>query len=347
MSVRYKLNVEDGEDIVYINIQATNQGTNFEPMNFSISRTSYLIRNPQEYQMSLVRFQIPTLTLPLWFFNPSIDYKVTLGFNGAFASQNLIYVNTNTASNYPFGVWSYTDLCDMINTAILSAFNVIKLEPGFTATFPPYIQYETALKCFSIIGDDKYIDVFDYKSPTVPHLYFNQNLFGLFNNFKSLNYPIQPNGRDNLIVIANESNNKIITRNAIAGVIMTQEFSTTYLINSLSSVAITSNDLPISSLSQAQIPLGSNVTQGTYLQLVEDFQPILSSAETTGDQRSILLYQPSIFRYINMLGSAEIKSMNLQFYAYQADVNRYQIIYLGPQQYISLRLMFKRKSLNF
>ncbi len=349
MNTSYNLNTADGEDIVYLNIQSTNESDEFQRLITNVNRTAYIIRNPQEYQLSLVRFQIPTLTLPLWFMNPTIFYSVSILFNGHNVTTNLIYVNTNTnLPEYDNGVWALTDLSDMINTAIATSFVGVSGDPGFpVGARAPYMQYETPLKSFSIIADQKWFDTYPYQSNTVPHLYFNVHLFNLFNNFKSINDGINANSLDNLIVITDLFNNRVTTKDTLAGFSMTQEFSTTYLINSISSLAVESNNLPVTQLNQSQVPLVSDASTNTYIQLIDDFQPALTGNTTTGDQRSIQIYQPSIFRYITLLGSSPIVSLSLRVSVYLADQNRYVPIFLAPEQYISLRLMFKRKSLNF
>jgi len=370
MNTKYSLNTDDGEDIIYINIQTTNQSDELKLLETVINRTSYIIRNPQEYQLSLIRFQIPTLNLPLWFFNPSIIYAVGLEFGVFDVTQALVYVDTNVGSNYRFGIWSYTDLCDMINKAISDAFTAIQALPGFPGfppnTFAPYIQYEPTLKCFSVVADSNWKDTSPFSNPSIPRLYFNDNLFRLFNNFKSLNGGLGPfsitglNDGNNLIEIQDLGNNRINTKylmpppplpappaTPVPGFIMTQDFSTVYLINSLSSIAITSVDLPVTQINTTQTILGNSASSNTYLQLVDDFQPLLSGPETAGDQRSILEYQPSIFRYTTLVGASPLQTVSLSFYAYLADQNKYVPLYIAPQQYFSLRLMFKRKKLNF
>jgi len=349
MNTSYNLNTADGEDIIYLNIQSTNESKDYQRLIANVNRSSYIIRNPQEYQLSLVRFQIPTLSLPLWFMNPNIIYSVSILFNGHNVTTDLVFVNTsNNIPEYGDGVWAFSDLSDMINTAIATSFAGVSGDVGFPpAARAPYMQYETALKSFSVVADQKWNDTYPYQTAGVPHLYFNNNLFNLFNNFKTISDGINVNGLDNLIIITDLFNNRVTTKDALAGYIMTQEFSTTYLINSVSSIAVESNNLPVTEVNQSQVPLVDSSSTNTYIQLIDDFQPALTGGTTTGDQRSIQIYQPSIFRYITMIGSSPVVSISLSISVYLADQNRYVPIFLAPEQFISMRLMFKRKSLNF
>lgn len=370
MNTKVDINTNDGQDIIYINIQSDNQTTEPQQLLANVSRNQPVIENPQNYLLSMIRFQIPTMGLPLWFMNQDIKYSVAIDFNGVAAINDLTYTETNINSPYPFGIWAYTDLCDMINIALLQSYNDIKTEVGFPPNAKaPYIQYETALKCFSIVADENYLMLSPFDGPfnaLIPHIYFNDNLFGLFNNFKSVNDSASffPTGGSNLIEILDLKNNhvadtgytKIIPNPSpppltltvpLPGYIMTQDFSTLYLINSLGSIAISSIDIPIVPYNTTNQALNDNTTSSTYLQIVDDFQPILSGPQNAGDQRSILQYQPSIFRYTSLVGSSPLQSLTFNFFAYIPDQNKYIQLYLRPNEYFSLRLMFKRKKLNY
>ena len=67
MEVKYEIQ-KDGENIIYVNVQAINSTNINQRCDINISRTSPIIKDASQYVFSIVRFKIPTQLHPLFFF---------------------------------------------------------------------------------------------------------------------------------------------------------------------------------------------------------------------------------------------------------------------------------------
>ena len=67
--MEYKTTItNEGDDICYINIIALNNSNKNERADINISRTAAILTNTSDYFLSVVKFKIPTVLFPLFFF---------------------------------------------------------------------------------------------------------------------------------------------------------------------------------------------------------------------------------------------------------------------------------------
>lgn len=339
----------DGNNIIYCDIKSLNRSNKTQRMSIDISRSSTILNNPGQYLMSVVRFKIPTYKFPLFFYpDPAITpLKVSMNYNGVTVSNNVTFTQTDYGL-YPNvkGYYTYESFLQDINKSIRNCCVALGIIPA-PFVDQPYLIYDAATELISLIALTTYGDTYPYITALKPHLYFNQDLYNYFGNLKCVNYGRTTTGLDNLLVIENLINNTvpfppIPASNAYQ---MKQEYSTLYLMNSLTSIAVASNNLPITEENTMDSDIGTVATSGKQtIKIVSDFQPIIDKG---GVQRSYQYYQPNVYRYIDMIDGSNIYSIKLDFYLYSAEIKEYIPLFIDPTFAISIKLMFKRKTLNY
>lgn len=210
------------------------------PAQFREERVQPIIKDMEDYYMSIVRFSIPTQNLPIFLYAPdttasgnndpysSSQYSITLYYNGVFVRR---YVSFNpssipTASNLinppppPFTaitpqtyqtfytVNSVQQWLDSINLAIQSAYD----DPALAAAPPqaagdpaPFFMYDPETQLISLFANPLFTSL-PYGSILNEQLFMNSNLFNFFRgSFQNtfIGYDTV-NGNDYLITIANK-----------------------------------------------------------------------------------------------------------------------------------------------
>lgn len=196
------------DDHVYYNIVITNTSTT-DPIlaNFQEFRTEAIIKNPEDYHLSVIRFTIPTASIPLLI--PSIqpgpspygsnpnknvtNYSFTLSYfpdDGSkdpedivqeviFESQDLdspdptrwdtVGVSQNV--NY-YSIYSYQQFIDMWNGALDNAFSSLSSPAQAYAQAPPKFIYDPSTQLISLITPSTYAPPQD-DSVSYVHIYCN------------------------------------------------------------------------------------------------------------------------------------------------------------------------------
>ena len=89
MNRRQKTGIEVGADHIYYNIAVQNDQTTPINLQFQDIRTVELVKNPEEYYLSVVRFFVPGAGIPLFHIDPvTVVVNITSG-NPVITSANL------------------------------------------------------------------------------------------------------------------------------------------------------------------------------------------------------------------------------------------------------------------
>lgn len=336
-------------DILYYDLSLYNDKTQPVSMNVQDNRTIALIEKPSEYHLSIVRFTIPTSYVPIFIwpdagsFTPdNTFYKVTIN-NSTVA---LTYVAQNALSagqqNYLW-VYSYQQMIDAINVALNAAF--IAAAPAGVTT-PPYMTYEPTTGLCSLIAETGY---------TSHHIYFNSNLYALFDNFNSKVFGYNLiNAKDVEIFIKDNGNNYIVgyppgypVPGSANSYIMTQEYCSLFLWNSVRSIVITSNTLPV--VGEAlNVRNSSDLTsQNVSRKILTDFEFALENGVSNNTLRSYIQYQPTAeYRLIDMIGDSAQFTFDIQIYFQTKQLDLFQM-YMPPGESFSMKVMFRKKDWQY
>ena len=201
-------------DISVSNLQ--NSNTKPQPFQYQDTRTVPFVMNPEEYELSIIRFTCGTSSLPV--FIPQIQpnqadrdltiYSVTLR-NQGFEVQTFINWNaqevgvplppppSQTANKRQFNqesyynCYSYTWFIERVYAALVSAFidlDVLVVAAGLAmpSFYPPLISWDPTTNSATMFADTEGYDL----NPTVVvnpiEVYMNSALFSLFNSFPAV-----------------------------------------------------------------------------------------------------------------------------------------------------------------
>lgn len=333
-------------DVSYFNISIVNNDVDRKKAIYNQILQVPLLNNPNEYFLSIVRFSIPGQGIPIFFFREN-KYHVVLRYGGVDFQTPVIYspninplLNDNT-------IYSYNSFITMINTALLTSFNALKVAfPGAPPTEAPYMQYNAQTLLCSLYCQQSY-DPVVAGAPTI-EIYFNNILYYFFDNFFIIRTGNQdPSYKDYKFVITNQRNNAItsdINNPAITGgnpyYKFEQEYSTTYNWNDTKTISFKSGLFPVAS---EYVRTGQNQTVASE-KILTDFEPIQSLSDPSGF-RGVLQYQAQgVYRLIDIASQNPLKSIDLQI-TYKDELGDDHDLYIPHGSSITVKIAFIKKSL--
>jgi hypothetical protein len=294
-------------DHIYYDLQFNNyQSITEEPsqLTFRETRNSPIINDPSKYNMSIVRFDLDTISLPSYVAaiqpnqsNPNLMiYAINLSYwDGTteitIPPTYLIWTpshkeasvplppsaNSNgfqTDSIYYYG-YCFQHICEILNTAFATAMTNLKAAVSLTGNnintvLYPFVYFDNSDNKFHIVADN---DHFNYLSLNNHiRIYFNKALYGLLSSFPALRND-KSNVNQNIYQIRiTGSKNKFLTKNiywdnsnSIVFIDFPQEYSTLSNFNPIASIIFTTSQIPVVP-NQISAPLVFNNNQ-----LVSDY----------------------------------------------------------------------------
>ncbi len=346
------------------------------PAEYNKSKTLPILDNCSDYYCSVVRFEIPLDSVPLYIMpiipnQPNNDltiYVVGFTFSGVTYSQNVMYLPDNNIllphnngsgfQNQPFMVidpyyyvFTYQNLLNSINAAIDGLWLVSGLSGASpSGTCPPFFSFDAASQLFSITIPQELIP--GTSGEVDASLFINSPLQTLFNSFelsfndtdhKGYN---QPYGADFFFIFNDFINNVVETFSGCAGnyITYTQEYPTTQNWVSLRKLLITTNTIPIQSEFVPTFNMnGSQKSDAGSLNILTDFTPQIETL--AGASRTIAYYVPtSQYRLIDMKASRPLYNIQLKILWQDKSGNLFPVLISVTQQ-ASVKLAFLKKSL--
>ena len=384
MKNRFIKSIEN-TDHIYYNVDIIRQeGQESIPATFSLNLTNSIMDTPEDYYMTVARFNIDGGVLPLFIFpiesgeaqtDPDkSSLTVTLRHvpTNTYYLQELIYTPDNiipkprppsankplfnqTKSDYYY-VYSYHLLLEMVNTAISSALTTLKGSHVVPQTVAPELIYNAETQLFSIIVERLFIT-----NPDV-EVYFNNDLASYFNSFR-LKFFGQNllNGADFQFIFKDDpflSNfydpYGIIPPAPVAFgnpptppnySIFNQEYTTTRSMHSLEKIIFTTQALPVvQEYFRTAESLLSDSPDGG-TSSISIMTDFSPDVEAPGSPRSHFVYNPTAqYRLIDLKGNVEQKRINLQLF-WSDNKNNIYPFFINSQGKISVKLLFVRKDL--
>ena len=280
-------NLNSTPDKLYFDIQIQNLNSIDQDatiLSFIETRNTPLLLNPEEYYMSVVRFDLDTPSLPI--FTPSIEYNsanrnltiysVTLEYvnpappNQTFVEQTFVtfapqdlaavlpvppsqtYNKLQDNSTGYYYIYNYQYWIFLVNTAFTTCFNALNAQvvaAGLVlpTTHAPVLTFDTQLNT-AILNSD--VLGYDDTVANRINIYFNRPMYQLFSSFPVYILSNQATfGRNRQIQTNTFGDSFVIGFPFIAPVydaIQTfQEYSTISLWTPVKSVVFTSATLPI------------------------------------------------------------------------------------------------------
>ena len=359
-------------DILYYDILFTNFNSDKSPpipVNFSEKRIIPILKNSNEYKLSITRFQIDTQELPV--FLPEIQinqddrnktiYSVTL-VQGSNTVRKYIQWETQSPnssvppppSSTPSGFqnndgtyyycYSFQYWASLINKTLALAFEELQINEAHS---PIFSWDYTTNQGIMTVEKDYYSS--DNSNPI--EIYFNNALYALFSSFPAYNYGVTASlGKNYKLIIDDYTGSNTITMPIVSDdetepydcIQCFQEYSTTANWTPINSIVFTSSSLPIVK-EQLSAPIIYNETRQASLGNNANFGSIITDLQTNElSYKPNLIYNPSAqYRYISLESGISISQIDVQVYW----KNRFGLLtplYLGSGSSCSLKILFEK-----
>ena len=200
----------NGTSHIYYNITLTNNDLSdsgvYPAVSFTETRNTPFLSCPEDYNMSVVRFNLETPTIPVLVCQPDLTaldvnttiynirlrYHKTGGIPDEIAYANVIFqpsttlilpptlpLTTEVYNNPYYNLFSYNAFVLMVNTAISTAFATLTGLPADVTS--PYLSWDTGGNLAILTIQELLVD------PTygVLEISFNTPLYTLFGSFNS------------------------------------------------------------------------------------------------------------------------------------------------------------------
>ncbi|MEM3062118.1 MAG: hypothetical protein QW303_01040 [Nitrososphaerota archaeon] len=314
---------------VYFDVNIHNDTTQYKVASFTENRTVNILEKGSDYTMTIVRLFIPGSSIPIFVFTNS-PHPFIIGIKkGAnpIVNQQLIYDNTWNPTAIPAGaIWSYSQLCAIINTALTAITPIVNAQPPATLHDPPFIWFDTKTGTFKI----RFANATHATDFTI---YMNSALFDLFLTFpaKIVSFYSSTGNDVQLILDQNNPNNQVGTAFDLS-----QEVQTQYAPSGLRRVFLKSTLLNTRPEKQFQNE-GLNISES----ILTDFEP--ASGGHDFRMNALIQYVPlGEFRRIDIINSNPVTNIDLKFYWQDKWGQIYEVL-LPPNQFISIKLLFEKK----
>lgn len=353
-----------GTDYQYYNIRIYNDpdisGNKPIIAKFSETRVTPILDKPNEYELSIVRFEVPTNTIPILIW-PGDDYfRITLEWRGVQKSKFLEFSGQGLKL-YGRAIYHYQEVCDIVNKAFSELFNELAVEfPGplpapdwaLYAYKPPIFVYSQAFKQFQFIipfttpdystppdGQDEHEHWSSVIPPVDPlneiKIYFNRNFDTIITAFQVIGNTDNPNNIDFFRLVVQDTRNNIIQTDITDPLTkvytMNQSYSNLAVINDFENLIFRSSQIPIVN---EFLGTQKNVTR----QILTDFIPTPDSY----DASKLVFYPQGPLRYYPLITNAEFRNTDLQlFWTNKAGLEF--PLYLLPNRQITVKIQFRKK----
>lgn len=357
------LNILDKSRVYYdLNISNLNTSVGNNPeLKFSQTYGSTILDNPNNYYMSIIRFSLDTSSLPIIIptimpnqSDPNLTiYSVSMSYNNYVSQAYIKFIPQDMTQSIPpppssnsnlyqtntpyYYVYNYTYFITLINNALTTCFNNLQAQISLPTTLIPYLEWDSTTDKATLITDNS---AFNDSLSNPIALYFNNALYQLFCSFpmyiysttttQGLNYKISCNGYGQAPK-ENDNNYTLL--------LCAQEHSTINLWSPISSIVFTSNTLPINNelVSAPSVYYNAKNIQSTNnnktSQTVADFE----ASDLT--YKPYLVYQPSIFRYIDLKGHTALTNIDISCY-WKNNIGDLIPFYLNSGDTASMKIMF-------
>jgi hypothetical protein len=335
---------------------------------FTGERTTVLLKNPSDYLLSVVRFNLSSSCIPLQVFpimpygtinttgdkNMSI-YSVSLSYKAFTAQVYLTYVPYNTAAITPptltstrpnqsviddyYYCYSYQHILDMFNTAWATCLtNLIAAAGGpVGTTTPPQFTFDPVTRLISLQLQPQYLTT----NLDPIYCYLNNNAQSLFQNFNYVyNGNSAPNGKSYQFVTSGG-----ILQDDGTTTKLTQEITSLEAWSMAQSIVFCSGLVPINPESIGSQSIGFGVSNVSVASS-SNARPILTDFIISDpvDSRTLISYLPTAeYRWVNMSSNVPLQKFELSIYWTDIYGTFYPLL-LDSNQACNIKILFKKKT---
>lgn len=324
-------------DHIYYNVSIKKNDQNQGIAIFDDNRTEAVLQNPSNYDIAVLRFSVPSQSIPIFLWKDK-EFYITLEYNTQLFYKKLVWFPNSPSGTYDYygnAVWNYNDFIQSINIGFLDCFNQLKVVyPLAPFTLPPKMVYNPISQLNSIYVEPS------YESTLVNpiKIWFNNQLgsfFPAFQNFGTVDL-ITPFGLRNKQILILKNLTNIATIETINYIYTEEEFTTLFIWSDFKTIVF-ETDLPVITESQ-----GAQVNK--YRRVLTDFEPYDSL-----NDRSSIQYTPSgLPRFYDLISSYPLNRVSIRV-LWETKTGEFYPVRLTDFDILTIKLYFKRRGtmINF
>jgi len=344
------LNVEK-TDNVYYNAVITNPADSGKliPMEFAQDHNQPILLDPSQYEMCVVRFNIPGNTPPLLFFKNNY-YSVTLSYGGDNYRTYLQYIPVNNPGFEPYTqpIFYYYQMINAFNIAFTTSFNALKAaHPVGTPDYPPVLMFDRGSQLFSFVVPRTY----DPSVGATISVYLNYQAALLFETVPFYSYSYSDvDGKDSMLIVTESLNNyypvptdptvDFVTPGGTYPALQITGFYPYFRQwNQLKSIVLTTQTIPC----RREILALEGANNTSYISMVTDFTPQVNN---NSDVLATFYFFPQgPYRLIDLVESVPMYRFDFKIYWTTFDGGFYPL-YLSPGNEANIKFLFMKKSIR-
>jgi len=309
---------------IYYNVRINADLETRKQAVFSVKRVQSILENPSDYEIAVVRFSLPTTSIPLIIFEDN-KYSVSLKIGTNTYTEYLTWVSNSNVSTEKY-VYNIQDIIDFMNTAWATAFSNLNAGNVITSTVAPFMSFSSETNLLTLHVPQSYIT-------DGIGVYANEELYLKINTFQDFYYETPTQGQLNYEFVIKDLFTNNITYNAIPYYTSTQQYATISAIQDLRQIQFITNNIPVNrELEGAQ----KNITTNT----LTDFEPI---QENTFDGGGVIQFFPQgPLRYIDLLSKHALHTIDLTI-NWVSKTGIVYPYYLQGEQSATIKLLFRKK----
>lgn len=334
----------DMSDNIYLDTLITNSYNDKSiQARYSSTRTSPIVEKPTDYYMSIVRFDIPNQSIPLFIFKDDF-FKVTMVNNvgtTAISTRSVSFISTSTDPNNR-GVYAVQYFLNMINATIAQC----AVDVGIVDAPVVFLQQPTQYQGIRFSNNIRWLG-----AGTSPdwQLWFNQPLFYFFRTMATYFVPQDLGELTHRIIVQDNNNGNFTEYPSGSGTNvyeMTQE--TNLLVNyiTISKIIVTTSSMPLKSenisIGRSTIPSVTALGDSNSLPIITDFVP--GQFGEYSENFTSYIYNPSFYRLIDINFNTPLYRFDYQV-SYVDVYGNIEPLYIEPGSSMSMKFGFFKKSL--
>jgi hypothetical protein len=321
---------EDTGDHIYYNIDIRRTDQNKGVAVFNETRVEPILQKPSDYELAVVRFSIPSQSIPIFLWRENA-LNVTISYLNFDFKTTLQHIpNTPAGSPFDFygpAIWNYADLIDSINVGLLASFNAfVAGTPAFAGkpTTAPYMIFNAETSLCSLIAEQAY----DTTIANPVYIYFNRNMINYFPALQ--NFDADDGDKAAWIRVKDNFNNTFV-EGGITYYEVKEEYTTLFLWNDLQKILLETDAIPV-----RQELLGTQTNK--LRKIITDFEPLSS----INDRSQIQYFPQGPLRFYDLISDYPLRDMNLNI-RWETKDGRTFPLYLNDYDNATVKLYFKAK----
>lgn len=323
------------EENFYYNINKINETTSPQAINYiqNFGEETKVVKQ-DDWKMCVLRFKLP---VPPFIFKYDQTMYITFRFNGTDYQQQVLFEQWDFSTTDEV-VICYEQFLNMVNTAILAAFQACDASETITPTIAPKMYFDADLNKFYLYVQSAWVS-----GGSVPDLYFSSGLWNKIPTFSAMYYG-DDNGSNGIL------NYKIIMTNQRTNVNASGTYFNFYQqSNSLGALY----DIQRIQIETAGISIVSEgINNNNALQSTSsNFNQILTDFAINYNSNEPLVYDGSYFiynipntnvRWVHLTSTTPLKNLNFRVYYILKDGTKHQW-FNPPGENVNIKFLFQKK----